>query len=456
MRGLVADAGGACDVIVAPATPPGTSALAVVRLTGPPGRTLRVARALAPALPAEPRPWGAHFSRLLDAEGLDLDDAVVLFFPAPRSPTGEEVVEILSHGSPAVVSALLAAACRAGARPARPGEFTRRALANGRMDLAGAEGVARLVAAETRDGARRALGLVRGTLSERTRKLREGTLDALAALEAELDFAEDVPAMRGAVYRRLPALTREAHALAVSGTPAPDRAPVVVIMGRPNTGKSTLFNALVGSDRAIVTAEPGTTRDLVSETVVFGKGRLKLVDTAGIRPAEGEAEEEGVARARRAALEADLLLYLLERGEVTAEDVTLLDGADPAGTLLVASKADLGLVTGVPPIGFDEAVAVSAATGEGVPPLAVLVADRLLHVETGGALLIERHGEALSRAAKALGAAVALSRGESSVDGGLLAAGALREAATALGEITGETATEELLDRIFSSFCVGK
>ena len=182
MTGLVADPAGGGDVIVAPATPPGTSALAVVRLTGPPGETLSLARRLAPALGSTPRSWGAHRVRLVSLEGELLDEAVALYYAAPRSPTGEEVVEFLCHGSPAVVSGLLSAARRAGARTARPGEFTRRALANGKTDLASAEGVALLARAESRAESRRALGLAGGDLSRRVVALRDEAFALLSRL----------------------------------------------------------------------------------------------------------------------------------------------------------------------------------------------------------------------------------------------------------------------------------
>src|ERR1035438_1868085 len=194
MARLVADPDRGGDVVVAPATPPGVSALPVVRLTGPPGRTLAIAQRIAPRLAEKPRPREATLHRLVGEDGRPLDRALVLFFPAPDSATGEEVVEFLCHGSPAIVAGLLAAARVAGARPAGRGEFTRRALANGKLDLAEAEGLAALARAESLGTARRALSLVEGELSRRVAAARERTLDVLAGLEAGLDFAEDVSA----------------------------------------------------------------------------------------------------------------------------------------------------------------------------------------------------------------------------------------------------------------------
>ena len=286
MAPLVGDAAGAADVLVARATPVGTGALAIVRLSGPPGRALAVARGLAPRLPAEPEPRRAYLSPFLGEEGCEVDEGLVLLFAAPASATGEEVVELQAHGSPAVVEALVRAAVARGARRARPGEFTRRALANGKVDLARAEGIGRLAAALSRGEARRALGLVRGELSRRVETLREELLAALVELEARLDFAEDV-AREGeaAVVAGLGGTRERLQGLADEAGRGRDGAgvPVVVILGAPNAGKSTLFNALVGEDRALVTEIPGTTRDAVSEVVEIDGERVRLVDTAGLR-----------------------------------------------------------------------------------------------------------------------------------------------------------------------------
>ena len=266
--------------------------------TGPPRLT-----ASAPAL----------LSRFVDAEGRALDRGVVLTWVAPHSPTGEEVVELFCHGSPGVVSALVDAARHAGARPAERGEFTRRALANGKLDLAEAEGLAALARAESRGAARRALGLVEGALSSRVLAARERTLDALAALEAALDFAEDVPDEES---RRagadLAAIAAELSELARSARGAGERRPVVAILGRPNAGKSTLFNALVGRDRAIVTATPGTTRDAISEVVEIAGESVTLLDTAGLRDVERRGRADRRRVATRAGENADLVLYVVD------------------------------------------------------------------------------------------------------------------------------------------------
>ena len=451
MSPLVGDPARGGDVLVAPATPPGASALAVVRLTGPPGPTRAIARRLAPDFPTDAEPRRALLLRLVDADGRALDRGVVLLWAAPHSPTGEEVVEFICHGSPGIVAGLLEAAVRAGARPAARGEFTRRALANGKLDLAEAEGLAALARAESGGAVRRALGLVEGALSARVAAAREDALDALAALEASLDFADDVPedtAPRAAAP--LARIAAELSALAAASRAPAERRPVVAILGRPNAGKSTLFNALVGRDRAIVTAVAGTTRDAISESVEIAGESVTLLDTAGLREAGDEVERIGVAVAARAGESADLVLYVVDalRG-VSKEDECFLRKGRGANALVVMAKADL---VGAPPA----PLSVSAVTGSGLDALRAAIAARLGLAEVDGELLVlARHREALEASGRLLAEAAALADrdGRGAPE---LVASRVREALVALGTITGETATEDLLDRIFATFCVGK
>jgi tRNA modification GTPase len=476
MSPLAGDGERGGDVLVAPATPPGVSALAVVRLTGRPAETRAVARRLAPDFPAEPVPRQALLLRLMDAAGRALDRAVVLYWAAPHSPTGEDVVEFVCHGSPGVVLGLLDAARQAGARPAERGEFTRRALANGKLDLAEAEGLAALARAESRGAARRALGLVEGALSVRVHAARERALDALAALEAALDFAEDVPV--GEAQRageELAAIATDLAALAHAARASGERKPVVAILGRPNAGKSTLFNALVGSDRAIVTATPGTTRDAITEIVEIAGESVTLVDTAGLRETAEEVERIGVDVATRAGQNADLVVYVVDGTTgVSEEDEEFLRRGRGETTLVVTTKADLvvsppeappaAAAAPAPPespfkedllfFSSSSYLSVSALTGAGLDALRGAIAARLGLVEAEGELLVlARHKEALEAAARLFSEAAALA-----ADGGdaELVASRAREGLVALGAITGETATEDLLDRIFSTFCVGK
>lgn len=447
MAALVSNERFRTDVIVGPATPAGTSALAVVRLSGPAPDALEVARRAAPGLGPAPRPGVVKRTPLVDRDGRAMDDALVLYFAGPRSATGEDVIEFFCHGSPAVVAALLESTRKAGARAAAPGEFTRRALANGKVDLAAAEGIAQLAGAASRGAARRALGLVEGRLSARVQTLREELLDVLAALEAGLDFPEDVGSAAqvslSGVTHGIQELLRLSHVSA-----AREHLPVVAIVGRPNAGKSALFNALVGSDRAIVTATPGTTRDAISETVEIASERVRLLDTAGLRETEEEVERAGVDAARRAASRAELVLYTLDGSRPATEEDERTLAALNGRHLLVLTKADLPRAARA-----TADVVVSASTGAGLGELASLVVGRLRLGETEGELLIlERHRSALERAAEAAARAATMEeRGANEY-----VAAELRAALSCLGEITGETATEELLDKIFSTFCVGK
>ena len=368
----------------------------------------------------------------------------MLWFAAPASSTGEEVVELQAHGSPAVVELLVASAVSRGARRARPGEFTRRALANGKIDLARAEGIGLLAGAASRGEARRALGLVRGELSRRVGTLREELLGVLVELEARLDFAEDVEGTgeRMALSRIVSARS----ALLLLGTEtgagrAGDAVPTVVIVGAPNAGKSTLFNALLGEDRALVTELAGTTRDAVAELFEVDGERVRLVDTAGLRETTERLERLGVEAAGRAAAGADLLLVAREAGGEAPPPGSLPEGVP---VLVLATKADL------PGESRAGELRVSARTGGGMTALRREIGFRLASCQGAGEFgALPRQREALRSAAVALDGIGPEVPAE-------IAAGAVRAALHALGEITGETATEELLDRIFSTFCVGK
>ena len=444
MASLVGDAAGDADVLVARATPVGTGALAIVRLSGPAGRTLALAREVAPRIPVRPVARRAYLSPFLDEEGGVVDEGLVLWFAAPASSTGEEVVELQAHGSPAVVELLVSSAVSRGARRARPGEFTRRALANGKIDLARAEGIGFLAGAASRGEARRALGLVRGELSRRVGALREELLGVLVELEARLDFAEDVEGTgeRMALSRIVSA--RSALLLLGAETGAGracDAVPTVVIVGAPNAGKSTLFNALLGEDRALVTELAGTTRDAVAELFEVDGERVRLVDTAGLRETTERLERLGVEAAGRAAAGADLLLVAREADGEAPPPGSLPEGVP---VLVLATKADL------PGESRAGELRVSARTGGGMTALRREIGFRLASCQGAGEFgALPRQREALRSAAVALDGIGPEVPAE-------IAAGAVRAALHALGEITGETATEELLDGIFSTFCVGK
>ena len=317
------------DTIVALATPAGRSAIALVRLSG--RDSVRILRALAPRLPATLRPRRPYLCVLRDAGGEAIDSALATFFAGPASFTGEDVAELSVHGSPAVVERLIAAAVSAGARPARPGEFTERAFRSGKIDLVRAEAVQELIDAKTAAAARFSSRRLEGGLSRRLDAVRERLLGAAAALSASVDFAEDVGETvdPGAVTRledaaaelgRLAATYRTGRLLSGGCR--------VAILGRPNAGKSTLFNALAGSARAIVTEIPGTTRDALEAVVDIRGVPVTVVDTAGLRASEDPVEKIGVARAREEAARADAALYVFDASSgFDAEDARAFGGA---------------------------------------------------------------------------------------------------------------------------------
>ncbi len=397
-----------------------------------------------------------------------LDEVVAAVFRAPRSYTREDVVELSCHGGRLPAERVLAALLHAGARLARPGEFTLRAFLNGRLDLAQAEAVADLIHAETQAAQDLALSQLAGALSRRLEALAERLSDALADVEARIDFAEDVggievpahvvAAITGVSADLAGLLEGAAYARAVR------EGVRVVLVGRPNVGKSSLFNALLGEERAIVTPLPGTTRDLVRERLEIAGVPVTLVDTAGWRTGGGAIETIGVERARAALGEARVALWVVDRSAALEEEDHRIAACLGGKRVLVAlnkcdrpaalERADLPRVSEGP---VPEAVEVSAITGQGVQQLGVALGG-LLGADGGAPALASavanpRHIEALERARAALG------RGTSAARAGLpgeIVALELREGLSCLGEVTGRTLGDDLLERIFSRFCVGK
>lgn len=432
------------DTIFAPATAPGRAAVAVVRMSGrAAGDALRQ---LSGRLPA---PRRASVRRLRDGGGALLDEALVLWLPGPASYTGEDSVELHLHGGPAVVAGVLDALGALGLRLAEPGEFTRRAFENGRLDLAQAEGVADLIEAETEAQRRQALDQVGGRLSGAQARWRDALIEALAVFEAAVDFPdEEIPAD---VARRaapiLSPLIAELHAAAAE-TERGERVRSgyrIALMGAPNAGKSTLLNALARREAAIVTATAGTTRDIIEVPLVLAGYKVILADTAGLRETADEIEAEGVRRAQAWGAEADLRIWLKD-GVAEADDP--LPGIPGAEDLVLVTKRDLADLA-APGQGrafsarlpedlawLEETLAarVSAALGGAEPP----AATRLRHRE----LL----AEAVARLERAAGAEIEPE----------LAAEDVRLAARALDRITGRIGSEDVLDRVFASFCIGK
>ncbi len=338
------------DTIVAISTPPGRAGLGIVRLSGARAREI-AAQFLTPA---EWRPWQAHIAQLLDAQGHPVDQVVVTFFGAPRSYTAEDLVEIACHGSPVVLRHAVQRALDFGARLAEPGEFTLRAFLNGRIDLPQAEAVRDLIDATTLYQARVAAQQVDGSVSRRLAPLKEPLLELIALLEAGIDFAEDDISVAPAaeILRRLEPILQGTAQLAESFRYGGlvRQGLTLAIVGRPNVGKSSLFNRLLEQDRAIVTEIPGTTRDLVSETAAIGGIPVKLCDTAGIRETAERVESMGIERSYQAMADADLTLVVVDLAQpFTAEDESLIARAGKPARWWSATRATWRARTGIPP-----------------------------------------------------------------------------------------------------------
>ncbi len=436
------------DTIFAPATAAGRAAVAIVRLSGP---TVRfVLETIAAPLP-EPR--RASLRRLRDEDGAVLDEALVLWFPGPASFTGEDSAELHLHGGRAVQAAVLDRLGRfPSCRSASPGEFTRRALANGRMDLSEVEGLADLVDAETEMQRRQALRQLDGRLSHAVASWRSRLLDASARLEAELDFADEgdvgpeAHREAAAPIAAVLAEIRRAEQDAMRGEMIRSGV-AIVIAGPPNAGKSTLMNALVRRDVAIVTPHAGTTRDAIEVRLDLGGLPVTLIDTAGIRETEDAVERIGIARSLDRARSADLGLWITPVGAVPADP--------PPGPewIRIRSKSDLD-----PHLRSDSSeIALSAATGAGLEPLLQHLRDRCMALVTGGeadpVAVRARHREALAKGGDSLDAALRLLDRDGPVE---LVAEELRRSLQALAELVGVVRVDDMLDRLFAGFCIGK
>jgi tRNA modification GTPase len=442
------------DTIVAIATPAGRGGIGVVRISG------ALAAPIASALTAG-REFAARHATLVDVvahDGAAIDQSVVTLFPAPHSYTGDDVVEISAHGSPVILEQIVQAAMAAGARLANPGEFTLRAYLNGRIDLVQAEAVADLVEAVTPLQARVAFDALEGTLTRRIRAVDAGLMDLIAKLEASLDFPDEgyhfiepshAAAAVDAVVVALDDLLRDARRgrLIREGL-------TLSIVGRPNAGKSTLFNRLVGADRAIVTPVPGTTRDLLTERIDLHGIPVTLVDTAGMRALPSDAiEEEGISRARAAAETADALLVVLDSSQrLTDDDGALLAATSPRARVIAATKSDLPAAWSAESVG---AIPVSALTDVGVDRLrtAIVGALDIEPLRDRAAIANARHVDLMTRARQSLVCAR-----DAAVNGApeefVLAD--LHEARAAFDEIVGVRTAEDVLRTIFERFCIGK
>ena len=450
------------DTIVAIATPPGRGGIGVVRIAGP--EALSIAGAML-RLKHELAAGRAIFGELIEpATGERIDEAVVTFFARPHSYTADDVVEISAHGSPVVLRHIIELATTRGARLAEPGEFTMRAFLNGRIDLTQAEAVRDLIESQTLFQAKVAAQQLEGSLSRRLQPIKRHLVELVAGVEAGIDFAEDDVSVLPAAeivsrIQKVQAPLEQLRASFAYGKIVHEGL-TLAIVGRPNVGKSSLFNRLVERERAIVTATPGTTRDLVTETVALGGIPIKLVDTAGIRRSTDEAESIGIRKSYEALSEADLVLVVLDSTrEISSEDKDLLRiCVDTEGRgMAVANKTDLAPQSKIQ-LGGARTFKTSAVTGEGIDELRQAILERISgsvgrgEQETGFLTNI-RHQRLVEEAVGSLDAATHAVEGKIPHEMIMLDLyGALRP----LDAITGETTTDDILNLIFSSFCIGK
>ena len=446
------------DTIAAVSTPIGRSGIGIVRISGSDARAIVERVLLFSGQPPAWKPWSASLATLPDAEGRPVDHVVTTYFAAPRSYTAEDVIEISCHGSPLILRYALERLCQAGARLAEPGEFTLRAYLNGRIDLPQAEGIRDLIEATTLYQARIAAQQAEGSVSKRLKPVKEQLLELIALLEAGIDFAEDdisvAPAQE--ILRRLEPIIAAIAALAASfayGKLVHDGF-TLAIVGRPNVGKSSLFNRLLEQDRAIVTEIPGTTRDVVSETAALNGIPVKLLDTAGIRLGQDVVETLGIERSYQAMADADLTLVVVDASQtLVPDDEALIRRSREHGkTLLVANKSDLAPQAGVP-----DALAVSALTGAGIEELRRTIVDAIAPSgrleQEGGFITSLRHEQLLRESGEAL------TQARTATSVGIPHEMLLLDLYAALrpiDAITGATTADDILNRIFSTFCIGK
>jgi tRNA modification GTPase len=453
------------DTIAAIATPVGEGGLAVIRLSGP--QALRIAeKCFVPAGKAALKPSAApthtiHYGKIVRGGGT-VDEVLVAILRAPHTFTREDVVEITCHGGILPAKAVLDAVLAGGARLAEPGEFTRRAFLNGRLDLTQAEAVADLIHSRTELALRAANEQLAGKLSQRINQLRDGMVQTLAHVEAHIDFPDEdiAPDTRDQLLARLErgvALMDELLRTANEGQIL-RRGIRAAIIGRPNAGKSSLLNQLLGHDRAIVSPIPGTTRDTIEETANIRGLPVVFIDTAGLREARDEIEIEGVRRSRQTLEKAELVLHVFDASEpFTGTDENYLAEFRGKKRILVRNKTDLPAELQLPPAVTDPAVDVCCLTGQGIEPLKDAIKELVwsgeIKAEMLEVMINSRHQDALNRARAATRRTIDALRTGATLE---LVAMDLRIAVNAVGEIVGKTATEDLLDMIFSRFCIGK
>ncbi len=455
---------GSEKTIAAISTPQAAGGIGIVRISGADARQVaqRVFHAASGKSILTAKGYTALFGRVADRDG-EFDEAVALVFAAPKSYTGEDVVELSCHGGLFLVRRLLAAVLAAGARPAEPGEFTRRAFLNGKLSLTGAEAVMDLIGAQGKQAAAAALAAKDGALGKRIHGVKETILALSAHLAAWVDYPEDdIPALKPQAFQQDLADAQQELEGLLSGF---DRGKVIregvetVLAGRPNVGKSTLMNLLSGCERSIVTDIPGTTRDVVEETVRLGDVVLRLADTAGLRDTHNPVEAAGVARTRERLKTAGLVLAVFDASEpLNEEDRNLLDELRESRAVAVINKTDLPARIERTEIqaAIPQVVELSAASGQGYEALAKAVEEALGTVQidpAAGMLATERQKQCAMRAKDAVFEAREALRAGMTLDAVSVA---LDDAAAALLELTGERVTDAVLDQVFARFCVGK
>jgi tRNA modification GTPase len=453
----------ATDTIVALSTPPGRSGIGIVRLSG--SSALELTRSLLHDTEFNPEPNRASLKSIPDPDTDEiLDRAVLTYFKAPQSYTGEDVVELSCHGSPPLLLRVVDSLLALGARAAEPGEFTMRALSNGRLNLTQAEAIRDLIDAQTHAAVRQAARQLGGELSARLQPVKDALLEIIVPLESSLEFVEDdLPQdMTDGIVRKLSALSGKLDELADTfhqGRLLKEGLRVTLV-GRPNVGKSSLFNSLISYDRAIVTEIPGTTRDTLSEVINMDGVPVLVTDTAGVRASTDRIEQLGIERTRRAVTDADLTVIVLDGSQtLTAEDKKIFEEASDNHLLIAVNKSDLeefsvnnarSLANGLP------IISISAKNGDGLNELRAAIMEPFSTrqaYENSFVITSARHYDLLRRTSDSLRSSEALFSESASEE---IVLARLYEALRFLGEITGETTPEDVLSEIFSSFCIGK
>jgi tRNA modification GTPase len=447
------------DTIVALATPLGRSGIGVIRLSG--DDSLKIVRCLVREENFIPEPRFAHLKKVYDLESAEvLDETIITLFKSPHSFTGEDVIEISCHGSPIVLRQIIDFCLKLDARMAEAGEFSLRALANGRMDLSQAEAIRDLIDAQSIASARQSIRQLRGEISHQLQPLKDELLDVIVVLESSLEFVEDdLPDFQNEnIKTKLFEITENLHKMASTFQAGKllREGLKVALVGRPNVGKSSLFNALLGHERAIVTEIAGTTRDQLHEKLVIENIPVSLIDTAGLRETTDKVESIGVERSKRLMSDADLVIVILDGSQdLTPEDLEIIEQTKDLPRLVVVNKIDISENPKFQ-ISDNDLIRISAKTGENLDQLekAIIEPFHPQDIEQSGFLISDaRHYDLMLRAQSEIENSINLLSQKLSEEIILIG---LHNAIRYLGQITGEVSTEDMLTRIFSTFCIGK